>query len=719
MAPYAQQSRQTSGAREVPLPVILSIEDDRASTRADLDVLLAAMRGPLAGRAIQALGRLERRDVITDLLPYLSGETTRAAAATAVGLALRGPELDGVLHGQQERAVLDALLAAGDLDMAVLEPAALTSITRALGRLPYEDVDSFKAAETFLRKVLEKPFPRLADAPHVGAARGLESLARLSRKVASLDDETIERLRFVARTLDPRRSNQQRNALQALIAAQGVDADTLEVVLAREDAEVRRLAVLALSGSGSSILDEERIGYIRRALSDTSYMVRLEAVRAWTRRGVKEHGCQPLLDALSDPSLHVVLGALDALGDVCRDDAAITTRIASEARTPRPQGRWQREMHAFVALAKRDRERAAISMLTFAMHTTWQVRMYTARAAAIVDDVPVLGRLASDPENNVAEAALTPLRRLIGADSDALFVEALNRRTRNVLRNQVRPYEVIRTAALALDKAAPTPALVGALAGALERITAEQCETSRDTRLALIDRLAQLGSPAQVSTLTPLLKDFDPKVAKAAAEVVTRWTGKVAEIDTPHQKSTNIPTVDDLAKLVRVSFEMDNGRRFDIQLDAARRAAGAHEVSGGGASRVLQQPDVPPRRAELRHSGRQSRRERVLRGLPLHARRSGPHARTRDDRHLDARARYGRRADLHQPRRQPPPGLRLHRLRARLLRDERRRRDRRGRPDRPGLHPAAHRKLRRLGAYQILTISSAVPHGRDRSGSVW
>ena len=568
-AGYAQQSRQPAGARDVPLPVILSIEDDRASTRADLDMLLSAQRGPLGGRAIQSLGRLERRDVVTDLLPYLSAATTRAVAATAVGLALRGPALEGVPHGQQERAVLEALLAAGDLDLAVLEPTALTAITRALGRLPYEEVESFKSAETFLRKVLEKPFPRLADAPHVGAARGLESLARLSRKVSSLDDETIERLRIVARTLDPRRSNQQRNALQALIAAQGVDADTLEAVLAREDAEVRRLAVLALSGSGSSLLDEERIGYIRRALSDTSYMVRLEAVRAWTRRGVKEHGCQPLLDALSDPSLHVVLGALDALGDVCRDDAAITTRMASEARTPRPQGRWQREMHAFVALAKRDRERAAISMLTFAMHTTWQVRMYSARAAAIVDDVPVLGRLASDPENNVAEAALTPLRRLIGADSDALFVEALNRRTRNVLRNRVRPYEVIRTAALALDKAAPTPALVGALAGALERITAEQCETSRDTRLALIDRLAQLGSPLQVSTLTPLLKDFDPKVAQAAAEVVTRWTGKVVEIDTPHQKSTNIPTVEDLARLVRVSFEMDNGRRFDIQLDAS------------------------------------------------------------------------------------------------------------------------------------------------------
>ena len=71
---HAQQARPRAGAREVALPVILSIEDDRASTRADLDVLLGALRGQLAPVATRALGRLERRDVITDLLPFLAAE---------------------------------------------------------------------------------------------------------------------------------------------------------------------------------------------------------------------------------------------------------------------------------------------------------------------------------------------------------------------------------------------------------------------------------------------------------------------------------------------------------------------------------------------------------------------------------------------------------------------------------------------------------------------
>lgn len=565
---YAQQKQPSAPSREVTLTTVLAIEDNRAATRADLDLLLSAARGRSGDAALRALGRLQRRDVIPDLLPYVAGASTRATAALAAGLALRGPALDGVPDGQHESAVLGALVTAGDLDLASTDPVALTSISRSLGHLPYVDIDSFKTAETFLRKVLERPFPKLFDAPHIGAARGLESLARLNRKLATLDDVTIEWLRTAARTIDPRRAAIQRNALAALIAAQAVDADTLEAVLGGGDQEVRRLAILALAGAGSAIAEEDRIGYIRKALSDSSYVVRLEALRAWARRGVKDHGCQPLLDALSDKSTHVVLMALDLLGDACRDDGVITIRLASESRTPRPLGTWQREMHAFVALAKRDRERAMISLLPLAMHQTWQVRMYAARAAAILGDVPVLTRLASDAEDNVAEATLPTLRRLTGAESDQLFINVLNRRTTTSFGpSRKRPYEIIRTAAMTLENATPTPALVGALVGALERITAEVCQTSRDTRLALIARLAQLGTPEQVETLLPLLRDIDPEVAAAAATVIQQWTGMAVDIKTPLVKSP-VPTAEELAKRVRVVFEMDNGRKFDVALNA-------------------------------------------------------------------------------------------------------------------------------------------------------
>jgi len=563
--PLARQA----GSKTVPVSTILAIEDSRAATRADLDVLLSATRGSTRDAAIQALGRLQRRDVIPDLLPLLASEATRSPAATAIALGLRGAPIDGVSGAQQDQQAQSALIAAGEMDLGVTEPRSLMALARAVGRLQYQDVASFKTAEAFLRRVLEKPFPLIEDEPHVGAARGLESLARLNRKIATLDDTTIERLRVVARTLNPRRTDQQRNALAALIAATAVDADTLEIVLVRQDPEVRRLAMLALTGSGSAIGDADRVSYIRKGLSDRSYMVRLEALRGWMRRGMKEHGCQPLLDALSDQSLHVVLASLDALGDACKDDDLITTRLASEARTPRPLGPWQREMHAFVSLAKRDRERAAMSMLGFAMHQTWQVRMYAARAAAVAEDAATLARLAADGDDNVAEAALPTLRRLSGADSDRLFVDVLNRRTRAVAGKEVRPYEVIRTAAATLENATPTPALVSALTGALVRITAERCETSRDTRLALIERIGQLGSSSEIDELTPLLKDFDPRVVSASAALIAKWTGQPATAAVPHpdRSASAIPSDKELSNPVLVSVEMDNGRRFEVTFE--------------------------------------------------------------------------------------------------------------------------------------------------------
>ena len=68
----AKQARTNTGSQDIPLSVILSIEDDRAAVHADVDVLLRATRGQNAVPAIRALGRLERRDVLTDLLHKLT-----------------------------------------------------------------------------------------------------------------------------------------------------------------------------------------------------------------------------------------------------------------------------------------------------------------------------------------------------------------------------------------------------------------------------------------------------------------------------------------------------------------------------------------------------------------------------------------------------------------------------------------------------------------------
>lgn len=537
-APSAQADRRRA---------LLAIEEARAPAAGDIRALLqAAASGDesLQAMALRTLGRLERRDVVADLLPYLHGKSAvaRHEAANAIAQAFRGAPLPGIPGADPVQVALEALLAAPRSD----------AVYRSLGRLPYESAEQVRSAEGALRGGVE--------AGASGAARGLEAMARLHRRVATLERATIAALRAAAaRTRHTYAVEVRRNAMAALVAAQGTDAETAEAVLGDDDPETRRLAVLAVAGAGSPVAAASRQELIRTALRDRSYLVRIEAVRGSAAHAA-EAGCQPLVDALSDTSLHVVLIALDELGGRCRDDEAISDRLAYEARTPPAQGRWHREAHAFVSLAKRAPDRAAVGMLSFAAHPVWQVRMYAARAAAVIEDVQTLARLATDEDNNVAAAALPPLRRRIGSDSDAAFIAALNRRTRSVGRGAPdRPYDLIRTAALQLKGATPSDAIVDALVRALVRVTEERCETSRDVRLALLERIAELGSATQEGALRPLLRDIDPRVATAAAGLIQQWTGRLPAIE-PQVRPMLLPEAGSAPAFVRVT--MDSGRSF-------------------------------------------------------------------------------------------------------------------------------------------------------------
>jgi cyclophilin family peptidyl-prolyl cis-trans isomerase len=102
------------------------------------------------------------------------------------------------------------------------------------------------------------------------------------------------------------------------------------------------------------------------------------------------------------------------------------------------------------------------------------------------------------------------------------------------------------------------------LFGALERTSADQCETSRDARLAVIARLAQMGSPANEANLAPLLKDIDPLVARTAADAIAQWTGKPAEIDPPVRRTGTPPSANNVNTRLRAVFEMDSGGTFEV-----------------------------------------------------------------------------------------------------------------------------------------------------------
>ena len=309
--------------------------------------------------------------------------------------------------------------------------------------------------------------------------------------------------------------------MTALVTAVGVDEETLRAAAAATSVpELRRLAAISLGGAGSPVVPSERTDLLTTLLADSSSMVRVDAVRAWARQEAPTTGCQRLLDALKDKSLAVVLAAEDALGDYCRDDVNVTDRLTVEARTPPPND-WWRESHALVALAKRAPGRVVIPLLgSHVQHVTWQVRMYAARAAAITNDVSSLERLALDVNDNVREAALGPLKRLKGDEAEPYFVAALAQ----------SDYQLLRTAAIELKGVKRTPALGAALVDAVRRVSAERKETSRDTRLALLERIGELGDPDQAGALVPLLQDFDIPVAQRAAAVLQQWTGRLYEI---------------------------------------------------------------------------------------------------------------------------------------------------------------------------------------------
>jgi cyclophilin family peptidyl-prolyl cis-trans isomerase len=209
----------------------------------------------------------------------------------------------------------------------------------------------------------------------------------------------------------------------------------------------------------------------------------------------------------------------------------------------------------FVTLAKRAPERAAPSMEAFTTHTSWSVRMYAVRAAAAMDDVVRLEKLAYDAHDNVREAALPHLRRLKKEEADPALLSALQ-------RNDV---QLLRTAATLLKDSVPLPRTGRALVAALLRLTKEGKETSRDARVPLLEAIDIHAGTDAAQELQPLLKDVDPVVAAKAAAVVSRMTGKLVEA-TPAPVARGWPKhFEDLRQCVSVSLA--SGKSFMLRMN--------------------------------------------------------------------------------------------------------------------------------------------------------
>ena len=220
--------------------------------------------------------------------------------------------------------------------------------------------------------------------------------------------------------------------------------------------------------------------------------------------------CGALRMALSDSAWPVRLHSADLVPSSCAGDQAMAKVLrrwvdalpAEAARRTNGSVSWHAAAHAIVALARLrpDEERSRLARLS--RHRQWQVRMYAARAAAVLSDAPSLRVLARDPNDNVKEAAINALSKLTVHRDDPLYLATLG----------ATGAQAVRAAAVALT-GSPSASVGEAASRAFERWVQRANASARDTRLAL---LAAAGRPMTDDRAPPAQHDL-PAEAVALA----------------------------------------------------------------------------------------------------------------------------------------------------------------------------------------------------------
>ena len=517
---------------------MLAAEDARVTTDTAMAPLLQGLRAvdpKLVVQAVRGLGRFERPELVKHIIPLATHvrPEVRGEAINALGQALAAiprasdrtdplpPEVATVT-----KVLLARLRSEGD-------PYVVGIVAETLGRLPFRTAAALTQAEDALVSLLPvgegsspervegEPLGRVMHpASATGAVKGLETRIRVYQKLAPVAPRVVARLRSAATFgSDPSDGDLafiRRVAWLALNGARATDLALMERGLEDPDAQVRRLVIVSLGNVEAAAADRLRL--LKRGLSDQSPIVRYDAVRVYSRT-LQASDCAPIVTAIDDRSVHVALAAIDALGDGCPGGPNAVKRLLALADSiPTAGQEWHRGAHAFVSLAKVSRPDATGRLSRFAEHPTWQVRMYAARAAAALAAAGRLERLAQDQHDNVREAAVTGLMSVRGHDSDAVYIDALAR----------RDYQLVLTAANALKGSPNGARALPALLAAFARITAERRDTSRDPRVAILDRVREFGGRPQAAALQSCLADFDPMVAGHCAATLQGWTG------TPH-----------------------------------------------------------------------------------------------------------------------------------------------------------------------------------------
>ena len=565
----AQSIKNGVNANTIFRQFLFEAEDSRAVDPKAFATLRAGMESAdddLRLIAIRAFGRLERSESVRLLINSIADESAEIRAEVANALGQSVESISEPTGG--ERA---------ELSVIATVHAALTSrlyketdskvravLAQTLGRLSFRNTQSIAAAEQPLSALLDM---RDVESLHtlLGVVDGLESLTRQNVGRHSLMSETVEGLRSIVIGPMPVLENAQdqdtlarvrRLAMSTLAINGTVDRTIVESALSDIDPQVRRLAATAL-GTADALND--RAALIMAALNDSVAMVRYEALRAYGGR-LQSNGCQPIIDILNtgDGNMHLSLLALDLLANECPPDqsvALILASVAGELTSNQTFSSWHRPAHALVSLASVAPDRAKSLLPQFSKHQIWQVRSYAARAAAILAASDWLLVLANDSHPNVRTLAVRGLAQIEEYTADEVYLEAL----------ESSDYQLILTAARALE-GSPDRRVTQTLITTLARLTAENSDTSRDPRVAILERLHELGSRRNAGVLRPYLEDFDTRVSNLAAEVLTTWTDQLHEPASVQMRTGDTPLLEPTYRIQHARIEMSNGGVFHLTM---------------------------------------------------------------------------------------------------------------------------------------------------------
>jgi len=387
-------------------------------------------------------------------------------------------------------------------------------ILEDIGLARYDRDDQVTEAEAFL--VAEAHGPHLPIL--IGATRGLEALYRQHGQYP-IREQALLSLRQLARYGSQIESKDalvsdatvRRLALMGLQAARDHDTATLRAASIDSDWQVRRLVAGSLN-----LLDAEQARLGEILSKDDAFQVRYDILASISRLVRENHQCAPVAKYFKDVSPAVVMHAMDSLVASCTDlDEPIAKLIDLTDQLVKPDAvyDWHIVARALAALTRLKPDAVAKPLAAAAKHAVWQVRATAAAASVDAKDERIAVALARDTVSNVQTAALDALFKMRSTEVVPAAI--------NVLSNS-EDYQAVRMAAMVL-KGLPAESKTeasDALIAALRKLTAHESDTSRESRIAIIERLAETLDPGASHVLVPFATDFDDQVNEAVVKTL-------------------------------------------------------------------------------------------------------------------------------------------------------------------------------------------------------